>query len=154
MPLEILKTYPIWKRNINFSKILFFPQLLSSGTILTITFEMLGPLALLKAMSQNLPTPNNIFNCESRRGIKLITWLCVGLSHLRELKVKHSFQDTLTTICSSTFDVKPTSHYILHYSTYNDERHTLLSTINNTDCRLVDVAETSFILKLFSWCSD
>ena len=55
MPLEILKTYPISKRNIHFSKILFFPQLLSSGTILTITFEMLEPLVLLKAISQNLP---------------------------------------------------------------------------------------------------
>ena len=100
------------------------------------------------------PTPNNIFNCESRRGIKLITRLCVGLSHLGELKVKHSFQDTLTPICSRAFDVKPTSHCILHYSMYNDERHTLLSTINNIDCRLVDVAETVFILKLFSWCSN
>ena len=37
---------------------------------------------------------------------------------------------------------------------YNDERHTILSTINNIDCSVVDVDETVFVLKLFSWCAN
>ena len=37
---------------------------------------------------------------------------------------------------------------------YNDERHTLLSTIKNTDCRLLDVTETVLIKTLlFGNCS-
>ena len=51
IPLEILKTYPFSKQSITFLKILFFPQLLSSGTILTITFKMLEALVLLKTIS-------------------------------------------------------------------------------------------------------
>ena len=37
---------------------------------------------------------------------------------------------------------------------YNDERHTLLSTIKNIDCRLLDVTETASIKTLlFVNCS-
>ena len=35
--------------------------------------------------------------------------------------------------------------YILQCPMYNDERHTLLSTIKNIDCRLLDVTETALI---------
>ena len=47
------------------------------------------------------------------REMKLITRLHVGLSHLREHKFKHSFQDILNPICCCGFDVESTSHYIL-----------------------------------------
>ena len=68
--------------------------------------------------------------------------------------VECSFQDTLNPICSCGFDVESTSHYILHCPIYNDERHTLLSTIKNIDCRLVDVTETVLIKPLlFLNCS-
>ena len=75
------------------------------------------------------PTPKNVFICKNHRGIKLITRLRVGHSHLREHKLKHRFHDTLNPICSSGFDVESTSHYILYCPMYNDERQTLLSTI-------------------------
>ena len=37
---------------------------------------------------------NSIFNCHSPKGIKLITRLRLGLSHLYEHKFRHNFQDT------------------------------------------------------------
>ena len=90
--------------------------------------------------------PPRPLDCENHRGIKLITRLRVGLSHLREWKLKYSFQDTLNPICSCDFDVAVSiSHHILRCSMYNDERHTLLSTIKIIDCRLLDVAETVLI---------
>ena len=42
----------------------------------------------------NRPTPNSVFDCENHRGVKLIAKPRVGLSHLREHKFKHNFQDT------------------------------------------------------------
>ena len=36
---------------------------------------------------------NSFFDCRNPKGIKLITRLRLGLSHLREHKFKHSFQD-------------------------------------------------------------
>ena len=80
--------------------------------------------------------------------MKLITRLRVGLCRLGEYKFKHSFQDTLNPICSYDFDVESTSHYILHCPMYNNERHTLLSTIKNIDRRLLDVTETDLIKTL------
>ena len=43
---------------------------------------------------------NSVFNCHNSKGIKLITRLRLGLSHLREHKLRHNFQDTLNPICS------------------------------------------------------
>ena len=67
---------------------------------------------------------------------------------MREQKFKQSFQDTLNPIYSCGFDVESTFHYILRCPMYNNERHTLLSTIKNIDCRLLDVTETVLIKTL------
>ena len=66
------------------------------------------------------PTPNSVLKCEDHRGIKLITRLRVGLSHLCEHKLKHSFQDTLNPICSCGFVDKSTTHYVLHCLMHSD----------------------------------
>ena len=132
---------------------MFFSQLLSRGTVLTKTF---GSFSILKSNILKFirPTPNGIFNCENHREIKLITRLRVGLSHLRGHKFKHSFQDALNSISSCNFDVESTFHYVFHCPTYNDKRNTLLSTIKNMDCRLLDLSETVLIEKLlFGNCS-
>ena len=52
------------------------------------------------------------------------------LSHLRENKFKHSFQDTLNPICNRGKDIETTSHYLLHCPEYLQERKTLLNTIS------------------------
>ena len=46
------------------------------------------------------PSPNSVFDIHNPKGIKLITRLRLGLSHLREHKFKHSFQDTLNPLCN------------------------------------------------------
>ena len=44
------------------------------------------------------PKPDNVSYCHDRKGIGLITSLCLGLRHLREHKFKHSFQDCLNPL--------------------------------------------------------
>ena len=39
------------------------------------------------------PSPNSVYNCHNPKGLKFITRVRLGLSHLREQKFKHSFQD-------------------------------------------------------------
>ena len=72
---------------------------------------------------------NRVYNWYNPKGIKLLTRLRVGLSHLREHKFKHSFQDTLNPICNCGEDIETTSHYLLHCQDYLEERKTLLNTI-------------------------
>ena len=67
------------------------------------------------------PSANSTFNCHNPRGIKLLSRLRLGLSHLREHKFKHSFQDSLNPFCScGKGEVETTSHYLLHCSNYSN----------------------------------
>ena len=79
------------------------------------------------------PSPNKIFQCHNPKGIKLVTRLRLGLSHLREHKFKHSFQDTLNPLCSCGVDIETTSHYFLHCPLFYAERSTLLNSIYEID---------------------
>ena len=44
------------------------------------------------------PKADNTFDSHNLKRLKLIIRLCLGLSHLHELKFKHSFQDYLNHI--------------------------------------------------------
>ena len=65
------------------------------------------------------------------------------MSHLREHKFKHNFQDCLNPICSCGLDIESTSHVLLHCPTFNDERYILLSTLNNIDPTLLELTKSS-----------
>ena len=65
------------------------------------------------------------------------------MSHLREHKFNHNFQDCSNPICSCGLDIESTSHYLLHFPTFNDERYTLLSTLNNIDSKLLELTKSS-----------
>ena len=68
------------------------------------------------------PSQDRFYNCHNPKGIKLLTRLRFGLSHLREHN-KHSFQDTLNATCN-------TYHYLLHCPDYLHERKTFLNTVS------------------------
>ena len=75
------------------------------------------------------PSPNSIFNCHNPKGVKLLTRLSLGSSHLRNHKFKHSFQDSLNPICNcGSATVETTTHYLLHCPLFSDE---ILILINN-----------------------
>ena len=61
----------------------------------------------------------------------MITRLRLGLSHLRDHKLKHSFQDCLNPICSCGIEVETTAHFLLHCPNYLHERKTLLDKIKS-----------------------
>ena len=88
------------------------------------------------------PSPNKIFQCHNPKGIKLVTRLRLGLSHLREHKFKHSFQDTLNPLCSCGHDIETTSHYFLHCPLFHAERSTLLNNINEIDSTIFNKSES------------
>ena len=67
----------------------------------------------LKILKFIRPTANSIFGSHNPIWVKLLTRLRLGLSHLRELKFKHSFQDTLNPFCSCGKEVETTFHFLL-----------------------------------------
>ena len=91
------------------------------------------------------PSTNNTFNCHNSRPLKLLSRLWLGLSHLREHKFKHSFQDFINPFCSCRKDeVEISFHYLLHCSNYLEERLALLDTIKNTDMSIKQESDSKF----------
>ena len=75
---------------------------------------------------------NSIFLYNNPKEIQLLTRLRLGLSHLRDHKFKHNFQNTLNTICNCCEDIETSCHY-LHCSLYTMERLALLTLIQGID---------------------
>ena len=91
------------------------------------------------------PSPNSAFNCHNPKGIKIRSRLRLGLSHLREHKFKHSFQDSLNPFCScGKVEVEASSHYLLHCSNYSEERLALLNTIKSIDTHILQQSDSKF----------
>ena len=88
---------------------------------------------------------NSTFNCHNPRGIKLLSRLRLGLSHLRKHKFKHSFQDSPNSFCScGKGEVEISSHYLLHCSNYLEERLALLNTIRYIDMSILQPSNSKF----------
>ena len=77
------------------------------------------------------PSSNYISNYHSPKVIKLITRLRLGLSHLREHKFRHNFQDAFNPICSCGDDIETTTHDLIHSPIYLDESRTLLDNLES-----------------------
>ena len=81
---------------------------------------------------------NSVFNCHNPRGVKLLTRLKIGLSHIRDHKFKHAFQDSINPICSCGNDFETVAHFLLHCSHYPNERSTFLNTIRKINRHIFD----------------
>ena len=70
-------------------------------------------------------------------GVVLLTRLRVGLSHLREHKFKHGFQDTINPFCNcQTNSIETTKHYLLHCSNFPNERLHLFTGLRYLDMNI------------------
>ena len=89
------------------------------------------------------PKPNNFYHCHNPKGIKLSTKLHLGLSHLREHKFKHSFQDCLNPLCLCGSETESSTHYLLHCPTYTNERMTLLNKIKGINSSILESSDAT-----------
>ena len=66
-------------------------------------------------------------------GVKLVSRLGLGLSHLREHKFKNSFKNALNPLCNCARVVESSTHFLLQCPSYINERYTLMSNLNRID---------------------
>ena len=86
--------------------------------------------SLLKSIR---PLPNSIFNACDPVGIQLLTRLRVGLSHLREHKFRHGFNDIVNPFCPCLMEVESVSHFFLRCQNYIIHRNDLMNELSNLD---------------------
>ena len=82
------------------------------------------------------PETNNIFNVHNAKGIKLLTRLRVGFSHLMEHKFRDNFEDAINHLCSYGNFVESATHFFLHCTHFSNERLTLINKIKDIDKRI------------------
>ena len=100
-------------------------------------------------------TPNRTFNYHNPIGIKLITRLRLGLSHLRDNRVKHNFLDCLNPICCCGKDIENAVHYLFHCPIFSDETSIFFNNIRSIDENVLSgsnprISET-LLLGIFSF---
>ena len=125
----ISATFLVSMSNIFVFKNFFFPSTIIEWNNLEKSIRSSESLALFKKSILQFiqPTLNRTFNCHNPIGIKLITRLRLGLSHLRDHKFKHNFLDCLNPICCCSKDIETTVHYLLHCPIFSDERSFFLN---------------------------
>ena len=131
---------PQFKVKHNFFRNSFFPSAVIEWNKLDLNIRNSESLNVFKNSLLKFirPSGNSVFNCHNPRGVKLLTRLRLGLSHLREHKFKHGFQDSLNPICSCGNDIETSAHFLLHCPHYSNERSTFLNTIRNISRSIFD----------------
>ena len=76
------------------------------------------------------PVQNNIFNIFDPEGLKFLTRLRVGLSHLNAHRFHHNFQECLNPLRSCSLEIEDTIHYLLHCRYFSNQRTDLLNSVN------------------------
>ena len=74
---------------------------------------------------------NSIFSIYNAYGIKLLTRLPLGLSHLNKHKFKHRFNGTINPICICGGNIESINHIFLHCLEYCEARQTLFDNIQS-----------------------
>ena len=57
------------------------------------------------------PEPNQVFNVDSSEGLKFLTRIRLGLSHLADHKFRHNFQDCINPVYSCGQEIETSTHY-------------------------------------------
>ena len=150
LDINIQSTYsntnniPLFKVKHNFFQNSSFPSAVIEWNKLDLNIRNSESLNIFKKTLLKFirPSGSTIFNCHNPKGVKLLTRLRLGLSHLRERKFKHSFQDSLNHICSCGNDIETSAHFLLQCPNFSNERSTFLNIIGSKDRNILTRSES------------
>ena len=84
------------------------------------------------------PSSFSVLRCHNPKGIKLLTRLRLGVSHLLEHKSKYGFLDLLNPMCSCSQNIETSTHFLIRSPNYSNERLTFLNIIRNIDRNILN----------------
>ena len=77
------------------------------------------------------PIQSNAYNIFDPIGLKSLTRLRLGCSHLNEHKFRHNFQYCLNPLCSCSLEIEDTVPYHLHYHHFFQYRFDLMNSVKS-----------------------
>ena len=75
------------------------------------------------------PIQYPIYSISNHVGLKLLTCLRLGLSHLNKHRSNNNFQNCINPLCSRSLEIESTSHFLLNCHHYTNICVTLLNSI-------------------------
>ena len=125
----------------------FFPSAISEWNNLDCKIRNSGSLSSFKKNLLNFirPCANGIFNIHNPYGIKPPARLRLGLSHLRDHKFRHCFQDTLNPLCDCSNNTETTTYFFLHCPSLHTPRQALLNNIRNINEQILSHSDNQLI---------
>ena len=112
----------------------FFPSALNDWFNLDLNIRNAESVSLFKSrlLPFICPVQRSIYNIFDPKGLKFLTHLRLGFSHLNEHRLRHNFQDCLNPLCSCSLEIEDTSHYLLHCHHFSHHRVDLMNSVKNT----------------------
>ena len=89
------------------------------------------------------PNQCSIYRIHIPVGLKLLTRLRPGLSHPNEHRFNHNFQSCITSLCSCSFAIESTTHFLLHCHHLSNIRSTLLNSTNEVLGSITNISDLS-----------
>ena len=126
-------------------KFSFFPATLSDWFNLDPSIRNSESISSFKSklLSFIRPVQSNVYNIFDPQGLKLLTRLRLGFSHLNEHRFRHNFQDCINPLCSCSLEIEDTSHYLLHCHNFSRYRIDLMNSINSVRDHFESLSDSS-----------
>ena len=111
----------------------FFPSTLKDWFNLDASIRNSESIAIFKSRLLSLirPSQSNVYNIFDPIGLKLLTRLRLGFSHLNEHKFRHNFQDCLNPLCLCSLEIEDTIHYLLHCQYFFEHRINFINSVRS-----------------------
>ena len=91
------------------------------------------------------PNPKPVNNIHYPTGLKLLTRLRLGLSHLHENKFNHNLRDRVNPLCSCSLEVESSSHFFLHCHYHIDIWKTLFHELQSVDEKILNQYDNEIV---------
>ena len=111
----------------------FFPSTLRDWFNLDSSVRNSESIEIFKSKLLSLirPIQSNVYNIFDPPGLKLLTRLRLGFSHLNEHKFRHNFQECLNPLCLCNLEIEDTTHYLLHCQYFSVHRINLINSVRS-----------------------
>ena len=89
------------------------------------------------------PNQCSIYRIHNSVGLKLLTRLRLGLSHLNEHRFNNNFQSYINHSCSCSLAIESTTQFLLHCHHFSNTRSTFLNSIIEVLGSITNISDLS-----------
>ena len=131
----------------NFLEIRFFPYSVNEWKYLDNIIKSSESYSVFRKKMLNLIRPkcNDTYGIHNRTGLKLLTCLRLGLSHLNDHKFNHNFKDCINPLCSCSLSVENNIYFFLHCHHFSLQRQTLMNNIKSIDKDIINETDSNLV---------